>query len=73
MTAPKGIQALTLAEKRAEASGIDIAMKRHAAFCAGCRGRNRCDKWKAMGADLRKVRDEIAHWFDPSPDMETLF
>lgn len=79
MTAPRakvlpGMQAITLAERRGEAAGLDQAMKDHRKTCPECQPKGyRCDAYAEMGAELRQIRADIRTWFEADQDQASLF
>jgi transposase len=69
-----GMQAITLAERRADAQGLDQAMKAHRKTCPECQPRGyQCDAHAEMAAELRQIRAEIRSWFEPDQDQPSLF
>jgi hypothetical protein len=69
-----GMQAITLAERRADAQGLDQAMKAHRKTCPECQPRGyQCDAHAEMAAELRQIRAEIRSWFAPDQDQPSLF
>jgi hypothetical protein len=69
-----GTQAITLAERRADAQGLDLAMKAHRKTCPGRQPKGyRCDAYAAMVAELKRARAEIKAWFGPDQDQASLF
>lgn len=67
------IRSYPLAERRAQARGLDQEAKEHRRWCPDCMTGQACTEAREMAADLRVIRDEIKHWFDPGPDQEMLF
>ena len=66
----------TLAEARAdlralqEDSGVTLASPDHAAICSH---EPRCWTKTELNADLARRRREIARWFEPGKDQQTLW
>lgn len=66
----------TLAEARAEATGLDAELKEHKFNCAQCgdkrKGRRMCDQGRGLAAELADARKAVKMWFDPGPDQGAL-
>jgi hypothetical protein len=68
------MRSVPLFERRADARNLDDAIKAHKPGCLACSvSRQGCEQVLEMRAEMRKIRDEIKHWFDPGPDQPTLF
>jgi hypothetical protein len=67
------IRNFPLAERRAQACGLDEQFKEHRRECVDCMTRQPCGEARELAAELAAVRDEIKHWFDPGPDQTALF
>ena len=66
------MRSVALAERRADARILEQEIKDHRADCASC-GTAKCALYRHLVSELKQVRHEIAHWFDPPADAETLF
>jgi hypothetical protein len=69
----KTIRSYPLAERRGQASALDAQLKEHRRECFHCMTKQQCAEAGEMAAELRSIRDEIKHWFDPGPDQGALF
>jgi hypothetical protein len=67
------MRSFPLAERRAQARGLDERLKEHRRECLHCMTRSPCGEARELAAELAMIRDEIKHWFDPGPDQGVLF
>jgi hypothetical protein len=75
MTTPvlRGMQRITLADRRAQAAELARLISEHRGGCGDCRPRQPCGDSVALRAELRAVQADIASWFAPNPDQGRLF
>lgn len=67
MSAPRNVP---LIERQADARVLAAQIEEHRRDCTGGKS---CPELAEMRAELTAIRREIATWFDPPADAETLF
>jgi hypothetical protein len=73
MSAPRGVQRITLAELQGFKRSMDEGIKRHRPQCANCEDRLPCAWLKKEKRELAVIKDALVRWNDPPPDQESLF
>jgi hypothetical protein len=69
----RGQAAITLAEQKAAARGLEAEYQEHRHGCTECKPRHRCDYTQHLYTQIGEARRAIKTWFDPGPDQGKLF